>query len=204
MTDAAAVADRLSLLSALVAAARKAGADAADAILVDGTALSVAWRLGALETLERSEGGDIGLRVLIGKRQAMVSSADRDAAALADLVERAVAMARTVPEDPFIGLAEPADLARDVPEIDLCDPAERSVEDLIAAARLAEDAARAVPGVTNSEGAEASWSRSLVALVGSNGLARAYWTSGSSVSAVALAGDGAAKERDYDYTSAVY
>ena len=202
MTDVAA--DSLTLLSDLVTAARKAGADAADAVLVDGTSVSVAWRLGALESLERSEGGDIGLRVLIGTRQAMVSSADRAPAALADLVERAVAMARTVPEDPFTGLADPSELATSIPEIDLCDPAERSAEDLIDAVRRAEDAARAVPGVTNSEGAEAGWGKSMVALVGTNGMSRAYWMSHSSVSAVALAGEGAAKERDYDFTSAVY
>lgn len=202
MTDKAA--DSLTLLSDLVAAARKAGADAADAVLVDGTSLSVAWRLGALETLERSEGGDIGLRVLIGKRQAMVSSADRDKAALDELVERAVAMARTVPEDPFAGLAEPSELAGSIPEIDLCDTSERTAEELIEAAREAEDAARAVSGVTNSEGAEAGWGRSMVAVVGTNGMARSYWMSHSSVSAVALAGEGAAKERDYDFTSAVY
>lgn len=203
MTDAIA-ADRLTLLSDLVAAARRAGADEADAVLADGTSLSVAWRLGALETLERSEGGDIGLRVLIGKRQAMVSSADRNKAALDDLVARAVAMARTVPEDPYAGLADPADLAPSLPEIDLCDPAEYTAERLIDAARRAEDAARAVPGVTNSEGAEAGWGKTLVACVGSNGMARAYWLSHASVSAVALAGEGAAKERDYDYTTAVY
>ncbi len=202
MTDGAA--DSLTLLSDLVAAARKAGADAADAVLVDGTSVSVAWRLGALETLERSEGGDIGLRVLIGKRQAMVSSADREPAALAELVERAVAMARTVPEDPFAGLAEPSELAAHIPEIDLCDPTELTAEDLIESARRAEDAARAVSGVTNSEGAEAGWGKSMVAVVGTNGMARSYWMSHSSVSAVALAGEGAAKERDYDYTSAVY
>lgn len=201
-TDSAA--DNLDLLSDLVAAARKAGADAADAVLVDGTSVSVAWRLGKLETLERSEGADIGLRVLIGGRQAIVSSADRRKPALDELVERAVAMARTVPEDPYLGLADPDQLARSVPEIDLCDPAERTAEDLIEAAQAAEDAARAVPGVTNSEGAEASWSKSMVALVGTNGLARSYWMSHSSVSAVALAGEGPNKERDYDYSTAVY
>ena len=106
--------DLLNLLTDLIKDARKAGADAADAIVVDGTSVSVTCRLDKLEQLERSEGGDIGLRVLVGKRQAIVSSADRSPSALKELVERAVAMARTVPEDPFVGLAEPGEARRDL------------------------------------------------------------------------------------------
>src|ERR1700761_8109694 len=108
----------LNILSDLIKDARKAGADAADAIVVDGTSVSVTWRLGKLEQLERAEGGDIGLRVLRGKRQAIVSSADRSPEALKELVERAVAMARTVPEDPYVGLAAPEQLAKTLPAMD--------------------------------------------------------------------------------------
>lgn len=195
----------LSLLSDLIARARKAGADQADAIVADGTSISVTYRLGQLEQLERSEGGDIGLRVLIGKRQAIVSTADRSKEALNELVDRAVAMAKTVPDDPFCGLAEPDQLAKSLPNLDICDPEEISAETLIARAQACEAAARGVAGVTNSDGASAAWGRTRVAIAASNGFTRAYESSGSSLSASVLAGDSAqGMETDYDYTSAVY
>lgn len=200
-----AASDTLNLLADVVARARSAGADAADAVLVDSVSLSLGWRLGKMERLERSEAGDVGLRVLIGRRQAMVSSSDRSAAALDELVERAIAMARTVPEDPFAGLADPKELATSFPELDCCDPLEPSAEQLVDMVRRAEDAARAVPGVTNSEGADAGWSRSAIAIVASNGFSHAYAVTGASLSASVLAGDTAGgMERDYDYSSAVY
>ncbi|HEY3916981.1 MAG TPA: TldD/PmbA family protein [Stellaceae bacterium] len=196
--------DPLSLLGDLIARALKAGADAADAVLFESAALSHAQRLGKVEKLERSEGYDLGLRVLIGKRQAIVSSNDRSPAALGELLERAIAMAKTVPEDPYCGLAAPEELARDWPSLDLVDPTEPPPETLIARAAAAEDAARAVAGVTNSEGAEASWSRSSVALAASNGFAGGYSGTHSSISAAVLAGTGTGMERDYDYSTAVW
>ncbi len=195
----------LTLLEHVVAEARKAGADAADAVAVEGTSVSASWRLGRLERLERSEGMDLGIRVLIGRRQAMVSSSDRSPAALAELVERAVAMARTVPEDPFAGLADPAQLARDFPDLDTFDPSEPSTETLLDTARRAEDAARGVAGVTNSEGADTGWGRSRVALLASNGFSHAYESSSSSLSVTVLAGDSTqGMERDYDYSTTIY
>ncbi|WP_374443401.1 TldD/PmbA family protein [Stella sp.] len=194
----------LDLLSDLIARARRAGADAADAVHVEGTSIAHAQRLGETEKLERSEGQDLGLRVLVGRRQAVVSSSDLGRRALDELVERAVAMARVVPEDPYCGLAEPEAVARDWPDMDLSDPVEPSAETLIDWARRAEEAARAVPGVTNSEGAEAGWSRSRVSLVASNGFAGSYEGSGWSLSVSVLAGEGTGMERDYDFTSAVY
>ena len=158
-------ADALNLLDDLIAKAKAAGAESADAVFVSGVSLSHAQRLGALERLERSEGHDLGLRVLIGKRQAMVSSTDRSPEALAQLVERAVAMARSVPEDPYCGLAEPNQLARDIPALEICDPAEPAPEVLIERAKACEEAARAIAGVTNSEGAEAGWGLSRIALM---------------------------------------
>jgi PmbA protein len=107
-------ANDIDLLQDLVARAKKAGADAADAVLFEGVSLSHARRLGKTEKLERSEGQDLGLRVLIGKRQAMVSSSDRSPGMLAELVERTLAMARAVPEDPFCGLADGADQTANV------------------------------------------------------------------------------------------
>jgi len=196
--------DLLNILSDLITDAKKAGAEAADAIVADGTSVSVTYRLGKLEQLERSEGGDIGLRVLIGKRQAIVSSADRSKEALRELVERAVAMARTVPEDPYCGIADPSQLAKTLPVLDICDPTEISAATLIEQAKACEDAALTVKGVTNSEGASASWGKSQVAIAASNGFARAYESSGSSLSVSVIAGESDAMETDYDYTSAVY
>ncbi len=194
----------LNVLSDVIARARRAGADAADAVLVEGASMAHSQRLGKTEKLERSESYDLGLRVLFGKRQAIVSSNDRSASALGELVERAVTMARAVPEDPFCGIAEPDQIARDWPDLDTSDPEEPTPDALIARARAAEEAALAVAGVTNSEGAEASWSRAAVALAASNGFAGAYGDSGHSVSAAVLAGSGTGMERDYDYSSAVY
>lgn len=195
----------LSLLEDLIRRARAAGADAADALLVEGTALSVAHRLGTLERLERAESADIGLRVLIGGRQALVSSPERTPQALDALVERAVTMARTVPEDPFLGLATPDQLATHLPDIDSVNPEEPPPEALVERVRAMEDTARAVPGVTNSEGAEASWGLSTVALVGSNGFAHAYHVSHASMGVAVVAGDSAqGMEADHAYSSAVY
>ncbi|WP_316978391.1 TldD/PmbA family protein [Shumkonia mesophila] len=194
----------LDRLQDLIGKARAAGADAADAVLISGTSLSVARRLGKPEHLERSEEADVGLRVFIGRRQAIVSSSDLSDAGLAELPARAVAMARSVPEDPYCGLAEPGLLAGDVPDLDMCDAAEPDAEALFALTAEAEEAAVAVPGVTNSEGAQAGWSLASVALAASNGMARAYKRSGFSLSAAVVAGEGTAMERDYDYSSAVH
>ena len=194
----------LDLLADLIAKARARGADAADAVLVGSVALSNAQRLGELERLEREESRDLGLRVLVGRRQAIVSSTDMAAAALDQLVERALAMARSVPEDKYCGLAEPDQLAKDHPDLDICDPEEPSPETLIARARACEDAARAVAGVTNSEGAEASWSLSRVSLAASNGFSGSYAASRHAIGVSVLAGKGLAMERDYDFTSTVF
>jgi PmbA protein len=197
-------ANDIDLLHDLIGRVLRQGADAADAVMFEGVSLSHARRLGRTEKLERSEGRDLGLRVLIGKRQAMVSSSDRSPKMLDELVERTVAMARAVPEDPFIGLADPSDVARDWPALDMLDPDEPSAETLIERARAAEEAALAVPGVTNSEGAEAGWGRSRIALVASNGFAGGYAGSHHGVSVSVIGGTGATMERDYDFASAVY
>ena len=193
----------LDLLAALIARARAAGADAADAVLVAGTSLSVQRRLGRTEHLERSEGRDLGLRVFVGQRAAIVSSTAVDPAGFAALAERAVAMARVVPADPYAGLAEEAQ-AVDAAPLDLCDPAEPDAAALIARAAAAEEAALAVRGVTNSEGAEAGFGRMEVALATSAGFAAGYVRTSHSISATALAGTGTAMQRDYDYSSAVH
>ncbi|MCW8835273.1 MAG: TldD/PmbA family protein [Rhodospirillales bacterium] len=194
----------LELLDNLIGRARSLGADAADAVLVDGASLSLAWRMGALERLERSEDADIGLRVFVGKRQACVSSSDRSTTALDELAKRAVAMARAAPDDPYCGLAGPEQVIGNVPRIDIFSDAEPDAEALTAWAAAAEDAARAVPGVTNSEGAEAAWGRNRIAIAASNGFAQNYAVSYTSLSASVLAGTGTGMERDYDFRTAVY
>lgn len=196
--------DMLNFLNDLVAKARKAGADAADALCVEGAAISHARRLGKLEKLERSEQQDLGLRVFVGKQQAIVSSSDRSAKAMDELVARAVAMARVAPPDDYAGIADPADIARSLPDLDLVDPVEPPAELLVERARAAEEAALSVKGITNSEGAEASWSSGRVNLVASNGFAASYARSGHSVSASVIAGEGTGMERDYDYSSVIH
>ena len=197
-------ADRLDILARLLNSATAAGAESADAVVFDAASISVAQRLGAPEKLERAESCDLGLRVFIGRRQAIVSSTDFGQAALDEIVERAVAMAKVAPEDPHCGIAEAGQIATEVPDLDICDPNEPATESLVEMARAAEDTARAVEGVTNSEGAEAGWSRANIALAATNGFARAYSVSSHSVAASVLAGEGTAMERDYDFATAVH
>ena len=194
----------LDLLTDLVSKARRAGADSADAVMFKSAHLGLRQRLGKPEMLERSESQDLGLRVMVGKRQASVSSTDPSPRALAELVERAVAMARIAPEDPYCGIADPDAIAKSFPNLDLNDPAEPAPEALENRAKETEDAARSVPGITNSEGAEATWSRSEIAIAASNGFAGSYARSGHGVSVSVVAGEGAGMETDYDYASSVY
>lgn len=198
------IADPLQLLEDLIAKAKAAGAEAADALLVDSIALSHAQRLGALERLEREESHDLGLRVLIGRHQAIASTTDTTASALADLVERAVAMARAVPEDQYCGLAEPGQLAGAPPTLDILDDDEPAPELLIERAKACEEAARAVAGITNSEGAEASWHRSAVTLAASNGFSGRYAVSRHGLGVAVVAGEGLEMERDYEAITTVH
>lgn len=196
--------DPLSLLEDLIGKAKASGAEAADAVLFESIGLSHSQRLGNPERLEREESQDVGLRVMIGKRQAIVSSTDLGKASLDELVERAVAMARVVPEDPYCGLADKGELAAAVPALDILDPEEPAAEVLIERARACEEAARAVSGVTNSEGAEAGWGRVQIALVTSNGFAGSYARSSHSVGVSVVAGEGLGMESDYEFSSAVF
>jgi PmbA protein len=184
----------------LIARAMKSGADAADVVYAADASTDVQVRLGALEDVGRSEGEEIGLRVFAGKRSATVSSSDLSPRALDALAERAVAMARQAPEDAFAGLAPEEMLMRNAaPDLDLEDDAEASPEELRARALACEEAARAVTGVTNSEGGSASQGRMIMALATSHGFAGGYGGTSHSVSASVLAGEGSGMERDYDY-----
>ena len=184
--------------SALVDRARKAGADAADAVYIADASESVSVRLGKLEDVERSESEQIGLRVFIGQRSATIGSSDLSDAALAELATRAIDMARNAPEDRFAGLAPEELLAKGpFPSFDLTDPQDLSPKALRAMAEEAEDAARAVPGITNSEGAGAGSGAAVMALATSHGFAGAYSGTSRSISASVVAGEGGAMQRDY-------
>jgi PmbA protein len=188
------------VLGALLAAAKRAGAEQADALVVHSASLAVQRRLGAIEQLERSEGVDLGLRVMVGHRVAIVSGTDADPAGFAALAERAVAMARVVPEDRHAMILD-APAPMDAKPLELDDGQEPDADTLLARAAMAEEAALAVKGVTNSEGASAGWSRSRRALATSRGFFGEYARSSHSVSATALAGEGTGMQRDYDYAS---
>jgi len=194
--------DPQKILASLLDAAKKAGADAADALYVEGVSSSVSYRLGKLEDVERAESYDLGLRVFVGQKVAFVSSTDFSADALSGLPDRAVAMARLAPDDKFAGLAPKDRLATALPALDLEDPAEPSPDALIAQAREVEGAALAVAGVTNSEGGGASFSRSAVALATSMGFYGRYAATSHSLGVAVLAGEGTGMERDYDHASA--
>src|SRR6266436_3277285 len=194
-----------NLLADLLKWAKAAGADSADALYVNGESVSVAQRMGEREKLESSEGRDLGLRVFVGQRQAFVSSTDFAPKALRILAERAVDMARAVPEDPVCGIAPEELLAYAWPDLDLDDKRRApSAKALLALAAEAEDAARAVKGITNSEGAEAAWGRTTVALAASNGFSGGYRRGGYSLSCAVVAGDGTGMERDYEWSSSVH
>lgn len=193
-----------ALAERLVAAAMRAGADAADAVAVRSVSLSVSVRQGAVEESERAEGDDLGLRVLVGGRQAVVSTSDVTGAGIDDLAARALAMARAAPRDPYAGLAETDRLATDIPDLDLLDPDLPSVARLEQLARAAEDAALAVSGVTKSGGASASAGIGGMVLVTSHGFRAGYLGSRHGLSMTAIAGEGTNMERDYDFTAALH
>jgi PmbA protein len=185
-----------TLLHEAVAAALKAGADAAEAVFAERQSLSVNVRSGDLEEVEREESRDLGIRVFVGRRQAVVSGSDVSAEGRRKLIERVVAMARLAPEDPYAGFA-PRDRLAQGPfaDFDLFDAAEPSPETLEAQAREAEVAARGVAGVTNSDGGSAAWSASQWRLATSEGFYGEHRASGFSLSASAVAGEGSGMER---------
>ncbi len=196
--------DLADLAERLVTAARRAGADQADALVVRSVSLSVDVRDGAVEESQRSEGDDLGLRVLVGHRQAVASTNDLKGTGFDALAERAIAMARAAPEDRFAGLADPALLARELPALDLVDPDMPEVNVLEARAREAEAAALAVAGVTKSGGASASAGVSGLVLVTSHGFHGATMASRHGIAMTAIAGDGTGMERDYDFSSTLH
>ena len=199
--------DLSTLTEQMIAIAKKAGADAVDAIAVDGTSISIDVRAGALEKAERSEGVDVGLRVFVGQRQACVSSSDAKTATLAQMAERAVAMAREAPEDPHAGLADASQLAadRDAAGLEMYDPsAEPDPAQLHEDAAQAEAAALENKGISQVQSASAGYSRRRIHLAASNGFAGGYQRTDRGLSCVAISGAGTDMERDYDYDSRIF
>lgn len=197
MTDATPLA---SLTDALLSAATRAGADAADALALDGTSLEISVLKGTLEQAERSEGVEIGLRVFVGQRQACVSASDTRPETLQEMAERAVAMARLAPEDPTIGLADPSMLStvRDGAGLDMSDPdPDPDPAMLEDAAKRAEAAAMAVSGVSQVQTAGAAFMRRRIHLAASNGFSGGYARSDHGLHCVAISGEGLSMERDY-------
>ncbi len=191
----------------LIDAAKSAGADAADAVAVAGTSVSIDVRNSVLEEAQRSEGTDIGLRVFVGDRSANVSASDTSDRTIEEMAARAVAMAGVAPEDPHAGLADPAQLATDL------DPARLDLVDITAEpdpawmeeqARISEVAARAVNGVAQAQSATAAYGRRQVYLAATNGFSAGYESTGHTLSTVAIAGTGSDMERDYDYDSRIH
>lgn len=196
-----------NLTKRLIDAATKAGADAADAVAVEGTSVSIDVRVGVLEQAERSEGTDIGLRVFVGQRQANVSASDTSSRTIEEMAVRAVAMAKEAPEDVHAGLADPDQLATDTDasRLDLVDATpEPDPAWLQEQARISEAAALSVEGVTQVQSASASYGRRAVHMAATNGFSGGYASTGHSLSCVAISGTGTGMERDYDYDSRVH
>lgn len=193
-------------LETLLSLAKKAGADQADALCAHGRSLSIGVRGGELEDIDNSEGKDIGLRVFIGQRQACVSSSDLSQLSLEKLAERAVAMAKIAPEDPYCGLADQANLSTSNPDIDVFDPTELQPDALLERARETEAACLAGDNVQQAEGANAHTASSALFFMTSDGFANGWRSSqhGLSVSAIASDSSNGGMERDYDYDSARY
>ena len=196
--------DLEQIMSMLLDKARTHGADTADAVVAGGVSEEVSVRLGKLESIERSEDRNIGLRVFVDGRNAIISTASVDAESIDELAARAVAMARLAPQDPYAGCADAHLLATDIPDLDLMDRTIPSSDTLKDLAFAVEDAAQSVKGITNSEGGNASYGTSAVMLATTNGFSASYERSGYGISTVALAEHDGKMERDYDYSSAVH
>ena len=192
------------ILEDLLEKARAFGASAADALLSDSSSLSVSYRMGKKESVSRSEEAEIGLRVFVGKKQAIVSSSDRHPETLTALAERAVAMAKSVPDDPYAGLADAADITRQIKPLESFDATVLTPEQLGLLAARAEEKALAEKGITNSDGAEAAFGVDHVHIVASNGFSGSYSSSGFSLSVSVIAGSGTAMETDYAHDSATF
>ncbi|MGC6537583.1 MAG: TldD/PmbA family protein [Candidatus Puniceispirillaceae bacterium] len=192
------------LIEALLDGAKKAGADQADAALGTGHSTSVSVRLGKTESVERSEDFAAGLRVFVGQKTATISIGQLDEKAIPELTQRAVAMAKASPDDPYAILARPDQIATDLPDLDMYDSTDINTETLTDWALAAEEAARAPAGITNSDGGSSSQSQSHIFIAGTHGFSAGYSRSSFGFSAVVIAEKDGEMQRDYDYSSAVF
>jgi len=192
----------IALAHKLIEMTKTAGADAVDVLVSDSASLSVSCRMGQLEDTERAESRDIGLRAMIGQKQAFVSGSAVDDDALQQLAQRAVDMAGATPEDRFCGFAPAEKLTDTIPALDIADSYEPDADKLLSMAVACEDAARGIDGITNSEGAGAGWGRATTALATSHGFQGAYTSTSFSTSCAVIGGEGEAMERDYASHSA--
>ncbi len=191
----------------LMAAAKRAGAEHSDAVAVEGTSLSITVHGGALEKADRSEGIDIGLRVIIGQKQANVSSSDTKPETIEEMARRAVAMAKEAPDDPHIGLADPDQFATktNTDHLELFDASEEPAPAYLQEQALeAEATALNVQGVAQVQSAAAGYGKSRIHLSTSNGFSAGYQRSDFGLSCVAISGEGTGMERDYDYDGRVF
>jgi PmbA protein len=191
-------------VAALLDAARKAGADEADVIAARSVSQGIEIRNGALEEMESSESDRMALRVFSGRRTAIVSTSESGDSEFAALAERAVAAAKTAPEDPYARLAEPGETGQAEDDLQLVDPAIPTMDDLMERAQATEAAALDVSGVSKSGGASSSVSLAGMVLATSNGFLGQYMRSGHSLWATAIAGEGTGMERDYDFGRALH
>lgn len=194
--------DLEEIVKSTLSLAEKCGAGQAEVIITQSRELGVSWREGKVEDVESSETTDLGIRVIDGKRQAGVSTSDLSPTTLQTMVERAMAMARLAPEDPYCGLADPDLVAESRHDLDVYDPHEPQLPELVEAARALEAAAMGVPGVNLPATTSATWRMGSVLHMASNGLYRNSQATAHSRSAMALAGGESGMERDWDYTSA--
>lgn len=196
--------EQLNLLQELLAQARAKGADAADAVLIASSDIAVSQRMGKPEDIERAESTGIGLRVLVGSRSASVSSTDLSRNSLTEACERAIAMAKAATDDPYITLATASLWPKNIPDLDLEEDDDPSIQWMREQCKVLEDMALAQEGITNSEGAAAQISSNHIALATSEGFAQAYRSGSCSLSISLLAGTGSNMQRDYDYSAARY
>ena len=192
------------IIERALSAAKLAGADGADVSFIKGGGLDVQVRLGKVESAERAEDYQMGMRVFVGQKSATISSCQLDDENITELAGRAVAMAKHAPEDPYARLATAEEQAKSFPDIELFDDTSFSTEKLTEIALACEEAALSQAGISNSDGASASSGSSEVLIGTSTGFNASYKRSSFGFSAVVLAEQDGQMERDYDYSSAVF
>ena len=188
----------------LIKKSKQNGADSVDVVYVKNTSIDVGCRLKKIEKLERSESNDLGLRFIKKKKQVIVSSNDLTKKSLEELVFKASKMVGAVIKDPYCSIAEKKDLIRKIPNLEIFDNKEPTIESLKDKVIKAESAGLNVKGITNSEGAEIGWNKSKIHLFNSNGLNVSYESSNYNIYAVLIAGYGTSMEREYEFASSVF